>query len=125
MARSLVIDDDEFVGRMLVRGLTAAGHTVAVALNGFDGANQFRKDPADVILTDINMPHGGLPTIRVLRAEFPKLIIIAMSGNSSQLGLAGAIGASRILDKPFTIEELKAVIDATLGAPVEPPLAQP
>jgi DNA-binding response OmpR family regulator len=124
MARILIIDDDELLGRMLVRGLTAAGHTVAVALNGFDGANLFRKDPADLILTDINMPHGGLPTIRVLHAEFPKLNIIAMSGNSSQLDMAGAIGASRILEKPFTIEELKAVIDATLGTPVEPPPAK-
>ncbi len=124
MARILVIDDDEMLARTVERALSGAGHHIAIALNGFDGATQFRKEPADVILTDINMPHGGLPTIRVLRAEFPQLKIIAMSGNSSQLDVAGAIGANRILEKPFSIAQLKAVINETLGVPVESPPVQ-
>jgi len=119
MARILVIDDDEILARTLERALSGAGHQVAIAHNGFDGAKQFRSDPADVILTDINMPHGGLPTIRVLHAEFPQLKIIAMSGNPSQLDVAGVIGASRILEKPFTIAQLKAQVEAAL-APAAP-----
>ncbi len=126
MARILVIDDDEMLARTVERGLAGAGHTVVIAHNGFDGASQFRKEPADVILTDINMPHGGLATIRVLRAEFPQLKIIAMSGNSSQLDVAGAIGATSILEKPFTIAQLKAEIEAVLAgksANAAPPAA--
>jgi CheY-like chemotaxis protein len=65
-----------------------------------------RSEPADLILTDIVMPHGGLPTIRVLRAEFPKLPIIAMSGSHVRLDMAGGIGANRTLSKPFTGQQL-------------------
>jgi CheY-like chemotaxis protein len=123
MARILVIDDDEMLARTVERALSGAGHRVTIASNGFDGAMQFRKDPADVILTDINMPHGGLATIRVLRAEFPHLKIIAMSGNSAQLETAGAIGANGILEKPFTIARLREEIDTTLGITAARPAA--
>lgn len=116
MARIILIDDDALLRNTVARSLTAAGHSVAVAGNGFDGVALFRKDSADLILTDLNMPHGGLPTIRVLRAEFPQLPIIAMSGNSSNLDMASAIGATRILSKPFTPAELAAAIAEVLAA---------
>lgn len=117
MARIILIDDDEMLRTTVARGLTAAGHTVAVAGNGFDGVALHRQQPADVILTDINMPHGGLPTIRVLRTEFPKLAIIAMSGNPTHLDLAGAIGATQVIAKPFLPAELAAAIATVLTLP--------
>lgn len=116
MARIILIDDDELLRNTVARSLTASGHQVSVAGNGFDGVKLFRQNSADVILTDLNMPHGGLPTIRVLRAEFPTLPIIAMSGNPTNLDMAGAIGASRILSKPFTPTELNAAITEVLTA---------
>lgn len=116
MARIILIDDDELLRNTVARSLTAGGHSVAVAGNGFDGVQLFRQDSADLILTDLNMPHGGLPTIRVLRAEFPNLPIIAMSGNPTNLDMAGAIGATKILPKPFTPTELAAAIAEVLPA---------
>ena len=116
MARIILIDDDDLLSSTLAQALTEAGHTVAVAANGFDGVALFRKESADLILTDITMPHGGLPTIRVLRAEFPKLPIIAMSGNPTHLDVAGALGASRILPKPFTLGQLATAIAEVLAA---------
>jgi DNA-binding response OmpR family regulator len=110
MARIILIDDDDMLRTTVARGLASAGHTVAVAANGFDGVALHRQEPADVILTDINMPHGGLPTIRVLRTEFPKLAIIAMSGNPTHLDMAGAVGATRVMHKPFLPTELTAAI---------------
>ncbi len=116
MARIILIDDDEFLGAILVQALTDVGHTVNVATNGFDGMALFRQEPADVILTDITMPHGGLPIIRVLRAENPKLPIIAMSGSPTHLEVAGALGANRILTKPFSIEQLADAVSEVLVA---------
>jgi DNA-binding response OmpR family regulator len=123
MARIILIDDDDMLRTTVARGLTAVGHTVAVAANGFDGVALQRQEPADVILTDINMPHGGLPTIRVLRTEFPKLAIIAMSGNPTHLDLAGAIGATQVIHKPFLPAELAAVIAAVISAGTASPFA--
>ena len=116
MARIILIDDDELLRNTVARSLTAAGHTVTVAGNGFDGVKLFREGSADVIVTDLNMPHGGLPTIRVLRGEFPRLPIIAMSGNTTNLDMAGLVGATKILPKPFTPAELVAAIAEVLPA---------
>ena len=116
MARIILIDDDALLRNTVARSLTAAGHSVAVAGNGFDGVKLVREGTAALVLTDIGMPHGGLPTIRVLRAEFPTLPIIAMSGNPTGLDVAGTLGVNRVLLKPFMPAELIAAIAETLAA---------
>ena len=118
MARIIIIDDDDALRDTLVRILTEAGHTVAATVNGFEGVKLFRAEPADLILTDIMMPYGGLPTIRVLRGDYPNLKIIAMSGGGQpRLDIAGGLGANRTLAKPFTAEQLRAAINDVLGPP--------
>ena len=114
MARIILLEDDDVFRETLVQVLGKAGHHVRAATNGFDGVALFRADPADLILTDIVMPHGGLPTIRVLRGEFPKLPIIAMSGSHVRLDIAGGIGANKTLSKPFTSQQLLDMIAEVL-----------
>jgi CheY-like chemotaxis protein len=117
MARILIIDDDEALRKTLELTLTAAGHSVTVTPNGFEGVAAFRAAPADVIITDIMMPYGGLPTIRVLRAEFPQLKIIVMSGGGQpRLDIAKALGANHSLAKPFPTAELLDAIKTVLAA---------
>ncbi|MEO6874002.1 MAG: response regulator [Opitutaceae bacterium] len=114
MARILLIDDDQPIRDMLVKVLSHAGHEVIVASNGFDGVALFRQQNADLVVTDLVMPHGGLPTIRVLREEFPALPIIAISGSRTPLAMAGVLGATRTMTKPFKLDELVAAIAAAL-----------
>ena len=116
MARIIIIDDDDVLRDTLVRMLTESGHSVAATVNGFEGMKLFRAEPADLILTDIMMPYGGLPTIRVLRGEFPNLKIIAMSGGGQpRLEIAGGLGANRTLAKPFTAPQLLEAINDVLN----------
>jgi CheY-like chemotaxis protein len=118
MARIIIIDDDEVLRETIARILTVAGHSVAVTVNGFEGVKLFRAEPADLILTDIMMPYGGLPTIRVLRADYPDLKIVAMSGGGQpRLDIAGGLGANRTLAKPFSAQELTDAINDVLATP--------
>jgi len=56
-------------------------------------------------------------TIRVLRAEFPHLKIIAMSGGGQpRLDIAQGLGANRTLARPFESKELLTAIDELMGA---------
>ena len=114
MAQIILIDDDKPFREMLRQVLTEVGHKVSVAANGFDGVALFRQEEADLIVTDLVMPHGGLPTIRVLREEFPKLPIIAISGSRAPLAMAGALGATHMLTKPFKLDDLVTAIAAAL-----------
>jgi CheY-like chemotaxis protein len=55
--------------------LASDGHEVVLAVDGEDGVHQFRRQPFDLVLCDVFMPHKeGLETvmeIRQLRAATP------------------------------------------------------
>ena len=115
--RVLVIDDMEGVLRFVQRALERTGHEVVLIQDGKDAAAATERGLPDVVLTDSFMPeHDGLLTIRQLRAVAPHVPVIAMSGGSSSipgdyLTLAKKLGASAVLNKPFTVAELLAALD--------------
>lgn len=120
MARILLIDDDTQLRELVAMLLTTVGHVVTTASEGEEGVRLFRANPVDLVITDIVMPNQeGIETIMKLRAEFPGLGIIAMSGganfSSTWLRMASKLGASRTLPKPFTIPQLTAAVDEVLA----------
>ena len=122
MARILVIDDDEAFRDLLLDMLREAGHVAVAAINGMEGLKQIRATPADLILTDMMMPYGGLETIRIVRQEFPRLGIVAMSGGGThRLDYARSLGAHRTLTKPFTAGQLSTAIAEVSALMAEPP----
>ena len=117
MSRILVIDDDKNMRDLLSFWLSEIGHKVATASNGVIGVKSYRKAPADVVLVDIYMPEKeGIETMRELNAEFPRVKIIAMSGNKERLELdvlsfSKQFGAIEILRKPFFRNEVLTLIN--------------
>lgn len=122
MARILVIDDDTMIRELLMYMLEGAGHEVALAADGNEGVSSYRRQPADVVITDLIMPgKEGIETIREILKEFPDAKIIAISGGGrvnpgGYLDLAQKLGAQRTLAKPVeckvlidTVEELLAL----------------
>ncbi len=123
MARILLIDDDETFRGMVEQLLIAAGHSVATAGNGVQGAVLFRAEPFDLVITDLLMSEGeGLDVVMTLRREFPQVGVSAMSADSSRtqfyLDMASRLGAHRVLAKPFTAVELLGSITSLIGAKV-------
>ncbi len=112
LARILVIDDEEQVRNLLRLALQREGYEVVLAKDGEEGLRLFRKDPADLIITDIIMPEReGLEIIQELRKDFPQAKIIAISGADQTLMLnvldiSKRFGAIRTFRKPFEIKEV-------------------
>lgn len=117
MSRILIIDDDQSLADTCAMVLSAGGYRVAKAKDGSEGISVLQVEPADLILTDLQMPYGGIPAIRQLRKLHPKIPIIAMSGAPKPLELAGILGAHRTLAKPFTPADLLAAVAETLAKP--------
>jgi len=120
LAHILVIDDDDLIRSTIRRTLEAVGHTIGEARNGRVGVAEYRKYPADLIISDILMPEQeGLETILQFRREFPKAVIIAISGggtygNLNFLETAKQFGAAGTLAKPFFRHELLEVVNKLL-----------
>lgn len=121
MARILVIDDEPQIRKMLKQMLEKAGHEAMLAENGSEGILLNKKTPADLIITDIFMPEKeGIETIMELRALWPSVSIIAISGGGSKghvnyLDIAKNLGAAKTLDKPLKRQELLDTVDALLA----------
>ena len=122
MQKILVIDDDVLVRDTIVRILERKGYQVLVAGDGARGLRIFRSERPDLVITDIIMPEKeGLETIREIRGESPDAKIIAISGgarigNMDFLDVAGKLGASEIIPKPFDPAELVNIVSRCLGA---------
>ena len=121
MARILVVDDDDLIRRLVVKTLERAGYEVVASADGRQAAQEYDKDPTDLIITDLFMPEKeGMEIIMELRRDHPDVKIIAISGAGSlgptgYLEVARMIGASRTLAKPFGKEELLNTVRELLG----------
>ena len=117
MAKILVVDDEPSVLASIEQVLKTAGHQVSSAGGGFGAITSFQKDPADLLITDILMPApDGIGLITYFRKQFPKLPIIAISGNpkGNTLEIASKLGAAAALPKPFAVQELLNAVEAAL-----------
>lgn len=121
VAKILVIDDDAPVLEFF-RQVLDGRHEVTTAANGEDGLRLCRKQPFDVVVTDIYMPFiDGLELLRELGRNAPQVKIIVMTGKmvegaSSYLKLAKDLGAAEVLAKPFTQEQLVTAVEKALSA---------
>jgi two-component system, chemotaxis family, chemotaxis protein CheY len=112
----LVIDDDEAVRSSLEMLLETYGFQVVLARDGRQGVAAFRTNAPDVVLVDLMMPvQDGLQTIALIRREWPKARIVAMSGgagigNWDGLAAARGLGADYAIEKPFEADELLAIL---------------
>jgi CheY-like chemotaxis protein len=110
--RILLAEDDADLRLALKLSLEAAGYTVAIAANAQEALAVQRREPVEVLVTDIFMPEGdGFEAIDAFRREFPATRIVVVSGGG-QRGKADYLAAARLagvdatLQKPFEIEVL-------------------
>ena len=123
MATILLVEDDDGVRKLLHKALVDAGHEVEEASNGDLALAAYRRQPRDLVITDLVMPEkDGLETISLLRRINPSVKIIAISGGGRTLGLgqlyletAQSIGAARILAKPFAASALLSAVSEVLA----------
>ena len=130
MRRILVIDDDEIVRNALQAALKMRGFSVRLAKDGVDGMREISHRTVDLVFVDIFMPTmDGFEFIRALRKAEHQVPVVVMSGMKMRpafpcggvdapdyLRMAQALGAVRALQKPFSPEELTAVLEASIGA---------
>jgi CheY-like chemotaxis protein len=117
MALILVMDDDAGVRRSVERVLQSRGHQVLLAADGGEGLRTWREHGADLVVLDIHMPDtDGIEVLVQLRGLAPRLPVIVISGgvqtrNLDLLADAKLLGASAVLQKPFTLDEILGAVD--------------
>jgi CheY-like chemotaxis protein len=116
--RVLLADDNALNCRLTERLLTRRGHSVSIASNGCEAVEQFRSQPFQIVLMDVQMPEmDGLTATALIReyecAMGTRVPIIAMTANSMKGDREAclAAGMDDYISKPFQPEELYAKVE--------------
>jgi len=117
--RVFVLDDDENIHKFLRRAFSQLGLDMVSCYNGDDILEDFQAaeksgKKLDLVFMDLTIPGGmgGKDAVKILRKKFPDLKIIVFSGYSNDPVIADFkdYGFDDYLEKPFSIEQLKAIL---------------
>lgn len=115
-ATILAVDDEPQIRRVLRTTLSAQGYTILEAKSGEEALETIRRDRADLVLLDVNLPGiSGLETCREIRAssDVPIIMLTVRNAESDKVQALDA-GADDYVVKPFGSDELMARIRAAL-----------
>jgi DNA-binding response OmpR family regulator len=114
----LIVEDDPEMLDLLRKVLEKDGYRISLAADGHEAARRLAADPADLVITDLIMPHRGgldlLHSIRQTRPDIPVIIVTAF-GDWHTYSQALELGVAAFLSKPLKLAELTAAVHAALA----------
>jgi two-component system cell cycle sensor histidine kinase/response regulator CckA len=114
----LVVEDEAPLATLVRLALEAKGYTVLLCPDGDKALKllQEQGDTIDVLLTDVMLPHiTGLDLITLVQGQWPHIKVILCSGQLSDAEMAQT--GSAFLPKPFTTQDLYAILDTVTYSP--------
>src|SRR5512136_2999184 len=118
MAHRILIADDEEASRKGLKALlTNWGYEVAEAADGQEALEKAAKFLPRVVVADVRMPRlDGLGLLNALRADFPFLTVILLTGHATVETAVTAMkqGAYDYLTKPVDLARLRILIEKAL-----------
>jgi two-component system phosphate regulon sensor histidine kinase PhoR len=111
--RILVVDDEKRIRDGCQSILSAEGFEVGVAENGYAGLAKIEEQHFDIILLDLMMPGlRGIDLLDHVKGKLPDTLIIVITGYATLEHAVEAMkkGAFDFISKPFSPEDLRAVI---------------
>ncbi len=117
MARICVVDDKEILRESVSTALTREDHNVRAFARPFEALEAIKREPFDLILSDLKMPRmDGLTLIRELRSSGCDAAIIMMTAYATVPTAVEAmrLGAFDYIQKPFDTDTLNALVERAL-----------
>ena len=114
---SIMIVEDEYLVRRGIASLVDyeqfGMQVIAQAENGREAWQKFQENPADILLTDINMPQmNGLELAKLVRDQVPTCHIVFLTGydDFDYARTAIKLGADDYLLKPFSKDDVEEML---------------
>ena len=119
--RILYADDEKEVREATADLLEALGYSVDKAVDGLEAVQLFCRNPAayDLVLLDATMPRmSGPEALEGMLSLRPGLRAVLCTGYSAEAEKEAhlAEGFARVLQKPFTLQELQSTLAAARSA---------
>jgi two-component system, chemotaxis family, chemotaxis protein CheY len=117
----LIAEDSPTMRSLMVSTIAAMGEfQVIEAANGFEALRILPREKVDLVITDINMPDiNGLELVSFIKTNpnyrSTPLLIVSTEGSERDREKGLSLGADAYLVKPFSPDELQALVKRFLG----------
>ena len=111
------MDDDPDSRDILKRFLIPTEYKVETVKNGKEAVERLKCANFDLVLTDFEMPEmDGLALLSFVKSRYPDIPVILVTGRASGKTKKEAleIGVESVLSKPFTRDQLLAIVSKAL-----------
>jgi len=112
--RVLVVDDEPLIRWSLSELLIESGHSVTEAADAASAVRALSGDgPFDVVLLDYRLPDSNdLNLLSTIRRQTPQSAVIMMTAYGAPEMTSGALalGAYRVVPKPFEVHDLVSLV---------------
>ncbi len=116
----LIIDDEADILELLEISLIRMGLDVVKAVNVAEAIAAIKQQSFALCLTDMRLPDGeGLEVVRFIQQTQPSLPVAVLTahGNTDNAVTALKAGAFDYINKPVTLEQLRALVKSALKIP--------
>lgn len=117
---SLLIIDDSFTARSILKRLIDGSHTFKEAESGAAALRLIAEERFDLVLLDLLMPGmDGFATLEALKAAQPSLPVLVVSADIQDTTRTRILkaGAAGIVNKPLKKDTVSAAISEAIGRP--------
>jgi two-component system, NtrC family, nitrogen regulation response regulator NtrX len=117
-ATILIVDDEESILKALRGILEDEGYKTLCAGDGIEALEVAQRETPDLVMLDIWMPRmEGLETLQRLKALYPGLVVIMMSGHGTieTAVKSTKMGAYDFIEKPLSLEKVIVTVNNALG----------
>lgn len=112
--RVLVVDDEEFMRKLMTNILRKAGMEVLTAQNGEEALKALQENGCDVVISDVRMAGmSGFDLLKQAKAQHPDTAFVVMTGHADSYSIKDALlqGADEYITKPFKNQEVTLIVE--------------
>ncbi len=118
--RLLLVDDEEPLRKFIISLCRKSGIEVETveASDGAEGFAKYRELMPDIVITDVCMPNmDGIELLKRIRQTSRYVDVIVVTGFADTKMVIEALraGATNFVEKPFSVEDMREIIERSLG----------
>ena len=117
----LFVEDEFLISEWVAQALSEQGFCVQAVSTAAEALQALRRDPVDVLFTDINLPGDmdGTALARRAREMQPHLPVVYASARSDSIKPADRVPGSSFVPKPYEPTAVGRLLTSALQASAE------